>query len=143
MKHTGFERSVYYAARSRENHDESGICISMVTQDDGIVTGFVMARVDYGEFGRVDKAAVIDTIGVHPAYGGPGFGPALLSQLMTNLSNISGRIDPDQGNAREFRSADLSARARIQAFPAAASYQGDTLTFRCQTPHCNGDGNVC
>ena len=68
--------------------DESGIRVSMVAEDDGVVTGFIMARVDFGEFGRVEKAAVIDTIGVHPAYGGSGVGHALLSQLLINLSAL-------------------------------------------------------
>jgi len=87
-KHTGLDRSAYCAAKFREMLDESGIRVSMVAEDDGIVTGFIMARVDYGEFGKVDKAAVIDTIGVHPAYGGSGIGHALLSQLLINLSAL-------------------------------------------------------
>jgi len=56
-------------------------------EDDGIVTGFIMARVDYGEFGRVAKAAVIDTIGVHLPIPVP-HRHALLSQLMINLSSL-------------------------------------------------------
>lgn len=87
-KLTGLDRSAYYASKFREMLDESGIRISMVAEDDGIVTGFIMARVDFGEFGKVDKAAVIDTIGVHPAYAGSGIGHALLSQLLINLSTL-------------------------------------------------------
>ncbi len=87
-KLTGLDRSAYYAAKFREMLDESGIRISMVSEDDGIVTGFIMARVDFGEFGKVDKAAVMDTIGVHPAYAGSGVGHALLSQLLINLSTL-------------------------------------------------------
>lgn len=87
-KLTGLDRSAYIAAKFREMLDESGIRISMVAEDDGIVTGFIMARVDYGEFGRVAKAAVIDTIGVHPAYAGSGVGHALLAQLLINLSSL-------------------------------------------------------
>lgn len=87
-KLTGLDRSAYIACKFREMLDESGIRISLVAEDDGIVTGFIMARVDYGEFGRVAKAAVIDTIGVHPAYSGSGIGHALLSQLMINLSSL-------------------------------------------------------
>lgn len=47
-----------------------------------------MARVDFGEFGQVETSAVIDTIGVHPAFGGSGIGHALLSQLLLNLSTL-------------------------------------------------------
>ena len=42
----------------------------------------------FGEFGKLEKAAVIDSIGVHPAYGGSGIGHALLSQLLLNLSTL-------------------------------------------------------
>lgn len=87
-KLTGLDRSAYFAIKFREMLDESGARISMVAEDDGIVTGFIMARVDFGEFGKVDKAAVIDTIGVHPAYAGSGIGHALISQLLSNLSNL-------------------------------------------------------
>jgi ribosomal protein S18 acetylase RimI-like enzyme len=87
-KLTGLDRSAYYATKFREMLDESGIRISMVSEDDGIVTGFIMARVDYGEFGKVEKTAVIDAIGVHPAYAGSGVGHALLSQLLLNLSTL-------------------------------------------------------
>jgi len=88
-KLTGLDRSAYYASKFREMLDESGIRVSMVAEDDGIVTGFIMARVDYGEFGKVEKAAVmIDSIGVHPAYAGSGVGHALLSQLLMNLATL-------------------------------------------------------
>jgi len=87
-KHTGLDRSAYIGAKFREMLIESGIRVSLVSEDDGIVTGFIMARVDFGEFGNVEKAAAIDTIGVHPAYGGTGIGHALLSQLLLNLSTL-------------------------------------------------------
>jgi predicted N-acetyltransferase YhbS len=67
---------------------ESGIRVSLVAEDDGMVAGFIMARVDFGEFGKVEKAAVIDTVGVHPAYWGNGIGHALLSQLLVNLATL-------------------------------------------------------
>ena len=87
-KYTGLDRSSYFEAKSREMLDESGIRVSVVAEDNGIVTGFIMARVDFGEFGRLDTQAVIDTIGVHPAYKGSGIGHALLSQLLLNLSTL-------------------------------------------------------
>ena len=87
-KLTGFDRSAYYAAKFREVLVESGIRVSLVAEEDGIVTGFIMARVDFGEFGQVETSAVIDTIGVHPAFGGSGIGHALLSQLLLNLSTL-------------------------------------------------------
>ena len=87
-KLTGRDRSAYYAAKLREMLTESGIRVSLVAEEDGFVVGFVMARVDFGEFGKIDKAAILDTIGVHPGFAGSGIGHALLSQLFLNLSTL-------------------------------------------------------
>jgi ribosomal protein S18 acetylase RimI-like enzyme len=87
-KLTRRDRSAYYAAKIREMLTESGIRVSLVAEEDGFVVGFVMARVDFGEFGKVDKAAILDTIGVHPGFAGSGIGHALLSQLFLNLATL-------------------------------------------------------
>jgi ribosomal protein S18 acetylase RimI-like enzyme len=87
-KLTGRDRSAYYAAKFREMLTESGIRVSLVAEEDGFVVGFVMARVDFGEFGKVDNTAILDTIGVHPGFAGSGIGHALLSQLFLNLSTL-------------------------------------------------------
>ena len=87
-KLTGRDRSAYHAAKLREMLTESGIRVSLVAEEDGFVVGFVMARVDFGEFGKVDKAAILDTIGVHPGFAGSGIGHALLSQLFLNLATL-------------------------------------------------------
>jgi ribosomal protein S18 acetylase RimI-like enzyme len=50
--------------------------------------GFLMARADLGDFGRVEPVAVIDTIGVDPEYPHQGIGHALLSQLFVNLGAL-------------------------------------------------------
>ena len=106
-KLTGLDRSAYYGAKFREMLFESGIRVSLVAEDAGNVTGFVMARVDFGEFGRVEKTAVIDTIGVHPAHGGSGVGHALLSQLLLNLSTLQVesvlvQVSPEDFGLRRF-----------------------------------------
>jgi ribosomal protein S18 acetylase RimI-like enzyme len=87
-KLTGLDRSAYYAFKFREMLDDSGARVSMVAENEGIITGYIMARIDYGEFGQVGKAAVIDTIGVHPDYAGTGVGHELLSQLVLNLASL-------------------------------------------------------
>ena len=53
-----------------------------------MAVGFIMARVDFGEFGRVEAVAVLDTIGVDPDYRDQGIGRALLSQLLINLMTL-------------------------------------------------------
>ena len=85
---TGLDRTAYFSAKFKEMLTESGIRISLVAEDDGVLSGYIMASVDFGEFGKVDKAAVIDAIGVHSAYAGSGIGHALLSQLLLNLSTL-------------------------------------------------------
>lgn len=87
-KLTGRDRFAYYSAKFKEMLTESGIRISLVAEEDAVLTGYVMAQVDFGEFGNIDKTAVIDAIGVHPAFAGAGIGHALLSQLLLNLSSL-------------------------------------------------------
>jgi ribosomal protein S18 acetylase RimI-like enzyme len=87
-KLTGADRGAYYQRKLEEVMAESGVRISLVAEVDGLPAGFVMARVDYGEFGRTDPAAVIDAIGVGPEHGRAGVGRALLSQLLANLAML-------------------------------------------------------
>ncbi|MFQ5974451.1 MAG: GNAT family N-acetyltransferase [Alphaproteobacteria bacterium] len=87
-KLTGRDRRDYYQAKHREMMDETGVRVSLVAEVDGRPVGYIMARVDYGEFGRTEPAAVIDTIGVEPGLGHKGIGAALLSQLLANLDAL-------------------------------------------------------
>ncbi len=85
-KNSGIDRSTYYKRKQHEVLYESGVRISLVAERDGFPVGFIMARVDFGEFGRTDTEAVMDTIAVDPNYHALGVGHALMSQLITNLS---------------------------------------------------------
>ncbi|MCK5424353.1 MAG: GNAT family N-acetyltransferase [Emcibacter sp.] len=82
----GYDRSSYYERKMREILEESGIRVSLVAEFDDHVVGFVMARVDFGEFGKTEPSAIIDTMGVDPGYASKNVGGALLSQLMANLT---------------------------------------------------------
>ena len=64
---TGRDRRAYYEQKLAETLDETGVRVSLVAEQDGHPVGFIMARVDFGEFGRTEPEAVIDTIGVDPA----------------------------------------------------------------------------
>lgn len=88
---TGLDRTAYFTHKVSEALEESGIRISVVAEDDGSVMGFIMARLDYGEFGHTEPEAVIDTIGVDPGYAHHHVGYALMSQLLTNLTAL--RVD--------------------------------------------------
>ncbi len=87
-KITGRDRTAYYERKLAEMLHESGVRISLVAEVDGQFAGFIMARVDYGEYGRTANTAAIDTIGVNPAFANREVGRALLSQLMANLASL-------------------------------------------------------
>ncbi len=88
---TGRDRRDYFERKMEEALYESDVRVSLVAEIDGEPVGFVMARVDFGEFGRIDSTAVLDTIGVDPDYRNQGIGRALLSQLFINLMTL--RVD--------------------------------------------------
>jgi len=88
MKITNRDRHEFYRRKFEEVLYESGVRISLIAEIDGAVVGFMMARVDFGEFGRVASEAVIDTLGVAPAFQSRSVGHALLSQLLINLASL-------------------------------------------------------
>ncbi len=85
---TGRDRADYYRRKFDEALNESGIRLSMIATADETTAGFIMARVDYGEFGMTQSEAVIDTIGVDPDLRGRDTGTALLSVLLGNLETL-------------------------------------------------------
>lgn len=85
---TGRDRSSYFERKLAEAMHESDVRVSLVAEREGVPVGFVMARVDFGEFGHVEPMAVMDTIGVDPDYRDQGIGRALLSQLLINLMTL-------------------------------------------------------
>ena len=87
-KLTGRNRAAFFDAKLREVLGETGIRVSLTAEIDDRPVGFVMARVDYGEYGRTEPAAVLDAIGVKPDFGHQGVGRALLSQLVINLCTL-------------------------------------------------------
>jgi len=78
---TGRDRAAYIEDKLEEAMEDSAIRISLTARMDGAIVGFAMARADLGDFGRLEPAAVLDTIGVDPAYAHRGVGHALVSQL--------------------------------------------------------------
>lgn len=87
-RHTGRDRGSYLRHALAEALAENGIRVSLAAVVDGAVAGFVMARVDRGDFGRAEPVAILDTIGVDPLHQGKGIGRALLSQLFVNLAAL-------------------------------------------------------
>jgi ribosomal protein S18 acetylase RimI-like enzyme len=87
-KLTGRERRGYIERRLEEALGQSAIRVSLVARCEDALAGYAMARIDFGDFGRVEPAAVLDTIGVDPDYARRGVGAALLSQLFVNLAAL-------------------------------------------------------
>jgi predicted N-acetyltransferase YhbS len=87
-KITGRDRTPYYQRKAAEVLRQSGVRVSLVAEIDRQVVGFLMARVDLGEYGRTEPTAVLDTVGVHPAFAGKQVGRALLGQLVNNLGSL-------------------------------------------------------
>jgi predicted N-acetyltransferase YhbS len=85
---TGRDRSAYIAARLAEAMDDSAIRVSLTARRDGAIVGFVMARADFGDYGRTEPVAVLDTIGVDVRQSRRQVGRALLEDLFANLAAL-------------------------------------------------------
>lgn len=87
-KSTGRRREEYFRIKLAQNLKETGIKVSLAAESDGLFSGFLLARVYYGEFGTLEPVAVLDTLGVHPDMRGLGIGQALMEQLVLNLAAL-------------------------------------------------------
>ena len=101
-KISGREHQAYYVQKLAEALDESGVRVSLLAEQDDHVVGFVIARVDFGEFNRTEPAAVLDGIAVDPDYMHGLVGTALLSQLLTNLSALQIEVVRSETDAEHF-----------------------------------------
>jgi len=87
-KITGRRRDGYFEAKLKENMSRAGIQVSLAAETGPVFTGFLLAKVWYGEFGSTEPVAVLDTIGAHPDFRGRGVGAALFEQLRMNLRGL-------------------------------------------------------
>ena len=87
-KNVGRRREEFFRIKLAENLSATGIRVSLAAELDELFVGFLLARVFYGEFGRTEPAAVLDTLAVHPDFHGRGVGAALLAQLKRNLVGL-------------------------------------------------------
>jgi predicted N-acetyltransferase YhbS len=97
-KITGLDQTAYLEHKLDEALHVSGIRVSLVAELDGNVTAYIMAGVDFGDFGKTEPAAVIDSLGVDPDFAHHELGSALLSQLLANLTGL--RIELVRTEAR-------------------------------------------
>ena len=118
---TGRDRRGYLCRTLREALADSALRISLAARVDGGVAGYLMARVDYGDFGRVEPVAVIDTVGVDPMRARRGIGRALLAQLFLNLRAL--RVE-------RVETVVAAARLELFAFFGAAGFRpSERLSF--------------
>lgn len=96
---TGKDNRSYYRQKMKEVFGESGIRVSLVAIVDDHVVGFAMARVDFGEFDRIEPAAVLDSIAVDPGYTHHLVGTAMLSQLLANLGALQIEVIRSEADA--------------------------------------------
>lgn len=87
-KIVGRRREEFYKLKLKVALAETGIEVSLAAELDGVFVGFLLAKVYYGEFGTLEKVAVLDAMGVHPDFKRRGVGAALIDQLRTNLLGL-------------------------------------------------------
>jgi GNAT superfamily N-acetyltransferase len=95
-KNVGRRREEFFRVKLAENLAATGLRISLAAElpyasghgRDRMFVGFLLARVFYGEFGRTEPAAALDTLAVHPDFQGRGVAAALLEQLKKNLRGL-------------------------------------------------------
>lgn len=81
----GRPRPEYYRGKLARVLHEGKLQTSLVAELDDHPVGFVLATLHCGEFGQTEPSAVIDSLGVDPAYRHKSVGEALMRQLEMNL----------------------------------------------------------
>lgn len=87
-KIVGRRRDEFYKVKLEQALADTGIEVSLAAEVEGGFVGFCLCRVYYGEFGSMEKVAVLDAFGVNPDFRRQGIGKALLRQLRTNLLGL-------------------------------------------------------
>ena len=127
---TGRERRAYMQHALDEALRESGVRISLAANKDGHTVGYLMARADLGDFGRTEPVAVIDTLGVAPAYAqhGIGHGRCCRSSSSTSARCASSASRP-WCRRRTWTCSPSSAARALRAGSAWRSSSGSASKF--------------
>jgi len=84
----GRRRVDYYRSKMNAALHQSNPQVSLVAEADGMVVGFLLGALHYGEYGRAETSAIIDSFGVHPEYRSKGVGRALMNQFVANIRAV-------------------------------------------------------
>ncbi len=87
-KETGAQRPSYYAEKVARCIGEPKLNTSLIAEMDGAPVGFLIGRLFFGEFGIPATRAVLDTLGVHPAFRKEGIAHALMEQYRKNMAGL-------------------------------------------------------
>jgi N-acetylglutamate synthase-like GNAT family acetyltransferase len=100
--HSGTARRRFYEKRFRaaELHPQDYIHVEV--RCDGELTGFALARLLQGEFGRDDAVAILDVIGVEPGSQEHGYGHELMARLVAALRQQGVRLVQSQAHWTAF-----------------------------------------
>ena len=83
---SGRVRRGFFTRRLDHARRDPAAFVGLAAEHDGRFAGFVLARIEEGEFGATARQASLDAIGVDPALGGRhGLGRALLDSLAADL----------------------------------------------------------
>ena len=84
----GRPRRDYLRVKLHEAMKDTRVRVSLGAEVDGMLAGFLMGRVYYGEFGTPEPVALLDTIGVDPDRARQGIGRALYDQFRVNVGGL-------------------------------------------------------
>lgn len=85
---SGRSRREYFRHAIESSRAAGSVGLSLAAELDGLLVGFAIASVAYGEFGVTEPSATLVAIGVHPDFRGRHVARALLRQLGLNLTAL-------------------------------------------------------
>ncbi len=85
---TGRRRPRYFEPMLEQALADTAVRVSLTAELEGVVAGFVVATLYYGEYGLLEPSASIDAIGVRPELRSRHVGKALMRQLRLNLGAL-------------------------------------------------------
>jgi ribosomal protein S18 acetylase RimI-like enzyme len=85
---SGRQRPRYFELMLERALHFAGLQVSLVAESDGMVAGYLIGSLYYGEFGMTEPTASIDAIGVDPGLRRKGIAHALMAQFRTNVKAI-------------------------------------------------------
>jgi ribosomal protein S18 acetylase RimI-like enzyme len=85
---SGRRRPRYFELMLERALKQSSLQISLVAELEGVVAGFLLGSLYYGEFGVAEPTASIEAIAVHPRFQRRHVGRALVRQLRQNLGAL-------------------------------------------------------